>query len=152
VFQDVPFSCPDTYRYLDSAYPGSKFILTVRKSPEIWYESLVRFHAEKFGQLGQIPSKGDLLQATYLRKGFMYNTVRLHGTSDYDPYNKEIMIAHYEAHNEAVRGYFRDRPEDLLELDVSRPDAYRRFVEFIGVESSRVEFPWENRGALLGED
>ncbi len=26
VFQDVPFSYPETYKHLDKAYPGSKFI------------------------------------------------------------------------------------------------------------------------------
>jgi hypothetical protein len=33
VFQDVPFSYPETYKYLDKAYPGGKFILTLRDDP-----------------------------------------------------------------------------------------------------------------------
>ncbi len=29
VFQDFPFSVTDTYKHLDKAFPGSKFVLTV---------------------------------------------------------------------------------------------------------------------------
>ncbi|MDX8395773.1 MAG: sulfotransferase, partial [Mariprofundaceae bacterium] len=71
VFQDVPFSWPETYKILDKSYPGSKFILTVRDSPEQWYRSITRFHAKCFGE-GRVPLAEDLRNATYVRKGFMY--------------------------------------------------------------------------------
>ena len=38
-FQDTPFSLPFTYQTLDAAFPGSKLILTLRSSPQDWYES-----------------------------------------------------------------------------------------------------------------
>lgn len=41
-FQDMPFSQGVIYAIVDSMFPGSKFILTVRDSNE-WFESLVRF-------------------------------------------------------------------------------------------------------------
>lgn len=145
VFQDVPFSCPETFRYLDIAYPGSKFILTIRDDAEQWYQSITRFHAKKFGKNGKIPTVEDLKNAVYIKKGMPYNTVRLHGTPDDDPYNHDIMIAHYERHNREVMDYFKDRPEDLLILNVAEADSYQRFIEFIGVESSFDSFPWENR-------
>src|SRR5690606_4675563 len=42
-FQDIPFSYDYTFQAMDAAFPGSKFILSIRDSPEQWYESLVRF-------------------------------------------------------------------------------------------------------------
>lgn len=51
VFQDVPFSYLNTLRHIDKAYPGSKFILTVRDDAEQWYRSITRFHAKSFGKM-----------------------------------------------------------------------------------------------------
>src|SRR6056297_564727 len=45
-FQDSPFSLPYTFIVLDQAFPGSKFILTVRDNPEQWYNSLIHFHGK----------------------------------------------------------------------------------------------------------
>ncbi|WP_027962503.1 sulfotransferase [Halomonas halodenitrificans] len=145
VFQDVPFSYPETYKHLDKAYPGSKFILTVRDSPEQWYNSITRFHAKMFGKDGRIPTAEDLRAAKYAWPGFMYNVVRVHGTTDEDPYNKDTMIAHYERYNREVVEHFKDRPEDLLVINVAEKGAYQKFVRFLGVNSPCDDFPWENR-------
>ncbi len=144
VFQDVPFSCPETFKHLDRAYRASRFILTVRNNADQWYQSLTRFHAKHFGN-GETPSVHDLRNATYVRKGFMYNVVRIHGTPDDDPYNKEIMISHYNCYNQSVIDYFKDRPGDLLVINLAEKGAYRRFVDFVGVQSPYSDFPWENR-------
>ncbi|MBK9176763.1 MAG: hypothetical protein IPM46_10600 [Flavobacteriales bacterium] len=144
VFQDVPFSYPYTYVILDHVFPGSKFILSVRDSPEQWYSSVSRFHGKLFGTAGKPPTADQLRKALYVREGFAYNTVKVHGTTDRDPYAKETMMAHYQRHNENVRDYFRFRPDDLLVLNLAEPGSYRRFVEFLGVESTADTFPWEN--------
>lgn len=145
VFQDIPFSYPEMYKFLDKAFPGSKFILTIRDDSEQWYNSLTRFHAKKFGKNGRIPTVGDLKAAKYVWPGFMYNVIRTHGTSDLDPYNKEIMIAHYERHNLEVMSYFKDRGEDLLVLNVSEQGSYQKFSNFLGIDSTKSDFPWENK-------
>ncbi len=145
VFQDVPFSYPETYRHLDKAYPDSKFILTIRDDAEQWYQSITRFHSKLFGKNGQIPTVEDLKNATYVWPGFMYNFVRIHGTPDTDPYNKQTMIVHYAHHNQSIIEYFRDRPGDLLVINVGEEGAYEKFVDFLGVESPFDNFPWENR-------
>lgn len=75
----------------------------------------------------------------------MTNTMRAHGTSNEDPYNKEIMCAHYEKHNADVMEYFKDRKDDLLVINLSDSGAYQKFVEFIGVDSAYSDFPWENK-------
>ncbi len=145
VFQDVPFSCPHLFVELDQRFPGSKFILSVRDSPEQWYSSLTRFHAKIWGTNGLPPNAEQLRNATYVRRGFAYNLVKLYGTTDAEPYAKETLMAHYCRHNEAVLDYFKDRPGDLLVVNLSDKSSYRRFVDFLGVDSPYDTFPWENQ-------
>lgn len=144
VFQDVPFSYPFLFVLLDQCFPGSKFVLSVRDSPEQWYRSITRFHGKMWGTAGAPPTADQLRKASYVREGFAYNTVKVHGTSDADPYEKEAMIGHYLRHNEEVQDYFRFRPHDLLVVNLAEQHAYRRFVEFLGVQSDKEDFPWEN--------
>lgn len=68
-FQDFPFSKPFTYIALDQAFPKSKFILTIRDSPEQWYNSITKFHAKLWGKDGRVPTKDDLENANYIFKG-----------------------------------------------------------------------------------
>ena len=144
VFQDAPFSWAETFKYLDKAYPGSKFILTVRDDAEQWYRSITKFHAKRFGH-GHIPTANELRAARYVAKGFVYKSVKLHGAPDDDIYNKQILMDHYNRHNQAVMEYFRDRPQDLLVINLSERGSYRKFVDFLGVASNRNEFPWKNK-------
>ena len=145
VFQDVPFSYPETYKKLDEAYPRSKFILTVRDDAEQWYCSLIRFHAKKFGTGGRLPTAEDMKAAEYGWPGLLHNITRLHGTTDDAPYNKELMMANYDRYNREVIEYFQDRPNDLLVINVAMEGAYQKFIEFLGVESLYEDFPWENK-------
>ncbi|MBL8002779.1 MAG: hypothetical protein JNL05_12550 [Flavobacteriales bacterium] len=145
VFQDVPFSCPYLYVALDQAFPGSKFILSVRDSPEQWYDSAVRFHAKLWGTNGLPPTAEQLRNAMYVRKGWAANLFRIWGTPEEEPYQKDIAIGHYERHNAAVREYFKFRTADLLVLNLAEPGSYQKFIEFLGVVSPFDTFPWENR-------
>lgn len=144
VFQDVPFSKPETYKYLDEEFPGSKFILSIRDNSDQWYCSVVRFHAKTFGKGGRIPTVGDLREARYVRPGFMYNVIRSYGTTEDDPYNRKTLKSYYDKYNRNVIEYFKDR-DDLLVINVSEKGAYQKFVKFLGVESPYDDFPWENR-------
>lgn len=145
-FQDVPFSRPFTFVVLDHEFPGSKYILTVRDSPEQWYDSLTRFHAKKWGKDGRIPCREDLQQATYLEKGRPWIANRLsYDTPEEDPYNKEILIQHYMDYNNSVKEYFRHRPDDLLVLNVAGKNAYHELCDFLGMEPIGKSFPWKNK-------
>ena len=149
-FQDVPFSLPYTFQALDMHFPGSKFILTVRDSPEQWYQSMTRFHAKVFGN-GRIPTYRDLKNASYCYSGWAYEvTCAVYELPDDEPYDKRTMIDHYLAHNRSVIEYFRHRPDDLLVINVANEDAYRRFCEFLEKPCLRNAFPWENRTAEIG--
>src|SRR5204863_7660666 len=102
MFQDVPFSFPNTFKHLDKAFPNSKFILTIRDSPEQWYQSITRYHAKIFGK-GNLPSKEDLQKAGNIWKGWIWECNRiLYNTPDNDIYNKEILINSYNNYNNSV--------------------------------------------------
>ncbi len=147
VFQDYPFSYSETYKHMDKAFPKSKFILTIRDSAEQWYDSLTNAHSKKFGKEGSLPTKRDLKNTTYVEKGWMwkifsffYNPPDLN-----DIYNKENLIETYNNHNNEILKYFKNRPEDLLVLNIGKNGAYQKFIDFIGVESPIRNFPWENK-------
>ena len=141
-FQDIPFSLPYTFQALDMRFPGSKFILTIRDSPEQWYSSLIRFHAKLFGN-GKVPDRNSLKRATYRYPGWMYEANRaIFPTPEDDLYNKEIMINHYNFHNQSVMEYFRHRTSDLLVINLAEKGSYAKFCEFIGKSCTREGFPW----------
>ena len=144
-FQDIPFSLSFTFQAMDQKFPGSKFILTVRDSAEQWYNSLTRFHAASFGN-GHIPTLEDLKAAEYIRRGWAYEANRLlYNTPPDDLYNKDMLIALYNAHSDAIQEYFRHRAGDLLVLNVAEPGAYDRLCDFLGKPHTGKAFPWENR-------
>ena len=145
-FQDFPFSKPYTYIALDQAFPGSKFILTTRDSPEQWYNSLTKFHAKLWGKEGRLPTKQDLKQATYIYKGRPWEMNRLnYKTPEDNPYQKDILIQSYIDYNNSVINYFAHRPQDILVLNVAEKGAYRKLCEFLNQPVTREEFPWENK-------
>lgn len=144
-FQDSPFSYPYTFIALDQAFPGSKFILTVRDSPEQWYKSITSFHGKLWAN-GNIPTKDDLMNAFRGSQGRPWVVNRaLFDTPENEPYKKEDLIHFYNRHIEDVIRYFNSRPEALLVLNVSEDSAYEKLTKFLGVESSNERFPWENR-------
>jgi hypothetical protein len=145
-FQDLPFSKPYTFIVLDHEFPGSKFILTVRDSPEQWYNSITKFHAKKWGANNRIPTKEDLQNATYIYKGAPWDFNRWeYITSENDPYNKEELIKSYITYNESVIEYFRHRPKDLLILNVADKNAFKKLCNFLGKPHTSEDFPWENK-------
>ena len=145
-FQDVPFSLPDTFKAVDQAFPGSKFILTVRDSPEQWYSSLVRFHGKIWANGRTPPTREDLQNATYIYKGHPWRANQLiFGTPEHDPYHKTTLLKFYENHNASVKEYFSERSDDLLVLNISVETDYQRLCSFIDVPPIRNAFPWENK-------
>lgn len=146
VFQDVPFSLPNTYKVLDKEFPNSKFILTVRDSSEQWYNSVTKFHSKRFGN-GVLPNRLVLKEVSYVHKSWLYNNfIRKYGINDTDElYDKQKLIAHYEKHNQEILDYFKNRPQDLLVINLSNKESYTLFCDFIRVKSDKNSFPWENK-------
>lgn len=143
-FQDIPFSLPYTFQALDMAFPGSRFVLSVRDSADQWYRSLTRFHAKMFGG-GMPPIRGQLESASYCEKGWIWKVNRLRWpTPEDDPYNEAILKGSYLSHIQDVREYFKNRG-DLLVINVAEPGSYREMCQFLGRDPLYESFPWENQ-------
>ncbi|NQU26360.1 MAG: hypothetical protein HQ567_34175 [Candidatus Nealsonbacteria bacterium] len=144
-FQDTPFSLPYTYQALDRAFPGSKFVLTVRDSAEAWYRSVTRFHSRLFGG-GEIPTSRMLREAAYCYPGWMLKVVQgVYHTDPENLYDRDALMRTYERHNESVVDYFVNRPDDLLVLNVASSGAYAMLCEFLGQPCTTQDFPWKNQ-------
>ena len=52
----------------------------------------------------------------------------------------------YEKHNEAVREYFKDRPEKLLTMCFENGDGWNKLLPFLGIEGTPVaDWPHSNK-------
>ena len=133
-FQDVPFSLGLTYAVLDVAFPGSKFILTVRNSANEWFDSLTGFHTNLIGK-GRLPTGADLRACRYHKLGWLYRAeVLIYGIPESLLYDRDLYMRHYEAHNRRVMQHFCSRQHDLLVLNLSEPEPMRVLCEFLGIE------------------
>jgi len=138
-FQDVPFSTADVYPYLDQHFPEGKYILTKRKSAAVWVDSLTKFHSQKFGTGGQVPSPAELKAATYRYPGYMFESMQaIFKTPENDMYNREKLLKWYEDHLTDARKYFAGK-SDFLEVDISEFEAAQKIATFVGW--NRVEHP-----------
>lgn len=117
-FSDNPW--PLLYRELDAAFPGAKFVLTVR-APDEWLNSMVR-------HFGDTPN--DMMQWIY--------------GAPYPKKNEKRCLQVYAAHNDAVRTYFAARPKDFLELDFARGDGWPELCTFVKVPVPSAPFPHDN--------
>ncbi|MBM3694646.1 MAG: hypothetical protein FJW79_01725 [Actinobacteria bacterium] len=144
-FQDVPFSLDYTFQAMDFSFPGSRFVLTLRRSPEEWFASLTRFHTRIVGK-GRLPTPDDLKEFPYRAPGWIWRAQQLvYGIDEETLYDREIYLEHYRSHETRVRDYFRHRPGDLLVLDVSATDALPRLSTFLGLGPVEGPMPHLNR-------
>lgn len=149
-FQDIPFSLPFTYIAMDQAFPGSKFILTVRNSPDQWYNSVVNYDIKKWGLNGHLPTKKDMLNAEYIHKSWIWEVHNMtYEISNDELYNKAKLMRFYNEHNDSILKYFRGRPEDLLVLNVAEDNSYKKLCDFLKLEPVREKFPWENKSTNI---
>lgn len=121
VFEDWPW--PLMYREIDERFPNARFILTVRRSPDVWYRSLCKM-AVRIGPLAEYEK-------------YIYGSSMPHG-------RKQHHIEFYNAHNDEVRAYFADRPGKLLELCISQEETTDRLAEHIGHTPTGKPFPEVN--------
>jgi hypothetical protein len=119
--QDNPW--PLLFRELDAWYPGARFVLT-RRDPGRWMASVTRhFGAED----------------TPMR-AWIYGVGHPEG-------NEEIYLARFQRHYAEVEEHFRDRPGDLLSMDLTAGDGWETLCPFLGVDVPSVPFPHRNRAS-----
>jgi len=138
-FKDVPFSCPDFYKSLDSEFNNSKFILTIRDDEDEWYDSLIRFHS-KFGDVKNVKN------FNYVERGWMINFLNnCYGSSEDNPYDEKVLKNTYLKHNRDVKEFFKGRDNDLLIINLKDKDTSSKIEKFLGVELSNKNVPHVNK-------
>jgi len=131
---DMPI--PLLYRQLDEDYPGSKFILTVRDEVD-WLASV-----KKLWSYDHNPTRK--LWDVYPISNQLHTA--LYGTKDFDAL---IFLERYRRHNAEVREYFKDRPQDLLVMNMDRGGEWRALCAFLGKPVPKVAYPRANRSAQV---
>jgi hypothetical protein len=145
-YQDHPFFFPGFFKKLDKEFPGAKFVLSVRDDENQWFRSLCRFWTNRISSdISRRPTEEDMITAPYRYIGYFCQKVKmLYPNMEFledKPYKKT-----YLDHNADVREYFKDRPNDLLELNVADPDSYQKLADFLGVKVKKnKKFPWKNK-------
>ena len=140
-FQDIPFAIPGFWRYLVYRYPDAKFVLSVRDSPDQYYNSLVTFHKREWGIDIFDPEK--LKKVKYIERGFPYRfMVEILGCPAEDPYNKDHLTSLYNKHIEDVERFFKKNLTDrFIKINLANQCDYERLNEFIGLNFNHTEFP-----------
>jgi len=121
---DTPI--PSFYRELDATFPGSKFILTIRDSAA-WLTSCRK----------QFTQPNAERQNEAHRRLF----IDLYGT---DVFEEEGFASGYRRFVDGVRDYFKERPQDLLVLDVSGGEGWEKLCAFLHRPVPDIPFPKAN--------
>ena len=120
------------YQELDEKFPNSKFIFTTRDI-DSWLHS-----AEQMW----VKQRVALVQNT---SDFGIFTKEFFGVKYFD---RQVFIDTYWSHKAGVEDYFKDRPQDLLEMDFSKGDDWKKLRAFVGHTGPKptIPFPHRNRG------
>jgi fructose-1,6-bisphosphatase/inositol monophosphatase family enzyme len=121
---DTPI--PSFYRELDQKYPGSKFILTVRERAG-WLKSCKKQFTEPHAA-----RQNDAHKQLFMD---------LYGTVVFD---EEKFRAGYDRFVAGVMDYFKDRPQDLLVIDVTAGEGWEKLCPFLGKAVPDQPFPKAN--------
>ena len=125
---DIPvINC---YKQLDSKFPNSKFIYTVRDKQE-WLDSIVPY----------IERKRQWKQSSWQ----IDNRTSIYST----PFpNKQQAEDSWNAHDADVRKYFMTRQDDLLVINIvngDSPKSLYKFLDIASTESLPTAFPHSNK-------
>src|SRR5207247_6666629 len=121
---DTPI--PSFYRELDVRYPNSKFILTVRDR-EGWLKYCKKQFTQRLAEKQNEAHKRLFLD--------------LYGT---DVYDEQKFISGYETFVRGVIEYFKNRPLDLLVIDIAGGDGWEKLCRFLGKPIPDAPFPKAN--------
>ncbi len=125
-FVDTPI--PLLYQELDHQFVGSRFILT-RRGLEPWLSSM-----EWLFKHGKAKWRWDYVTHAYHQEFF--------GTRKYD---RPKLTDKYHSYHTEVDRYFRDRPQDLLVIDLDQGFDLARLCRFLGKPEIDLQFPRANK-------
>ena len=119
------------YAQLDRAFPGSRFVLTVRE-PEAWLRSCETHWRLMMSWWHNFPR---------FKKFHEFVGACAYGTVEF---SRERFRFVYETHARNVREYFKDRPADLLVMDICGGEGWEKLCPFLGREAPDAPFPHAN--------
>lgn len=120
------------YVQLDKTYPNSKFILTVREKNG-WLNSCKNhWRNSPFDEETDDPQRKARLE---LRRFFRAAT---YGCYDFAP---ERFAWVYDQHVKNVMEYFKDRPDQLLVINVCAGDGFEKLVPYLNRPAPCIPFP-----------
>jgi hypothetical protein len=122
-FEDWPW--PFLYREARERFPDARFVLTTRRDEVTWLESLT-LHVARHG-----------------RTSFNYRKY-IYGVDDPVAHPQRFLEV-YRAHNAAVREFFADQPDRLLEICWEDGHGWERLCGFLGLPVPDAPLPHMNR-------
>lgn len=129
--------CTIFYKYLDYKFPGSKFVLLTRDFKS-WLDSAEYIHGHQ-----PVDRSEDVI---IMRRMLLYGTV---------VFDKQKFTDAYHRHHDEVRAYFKDRPDDLLEMNIIEGDGWDVLCPFLNLAVPDVPFGNKNKrvdGVKSGSD
>jgi hypothetical protein len=123
---DLPITI--LYRELDKAYPGSKFILTTRNESK-WLTSVKKHWDHNYNQFRSSWDKDPFTHKIHKE---------LYGCKN--P-TDDIFLERFRRHNAEVAEYFKERPNDLLTINVDKNPTWDGLCNFLDRRVPVVEYP-----------
>ncbi|UCC18605.1 MAG: hypothetical protein JSV62_10910 [Promethearchaeota archaeon] len=122
---DTPVAA--NYKRLTKLYPNAKFILTIREINS-WLESCEKFFKYQF----HMKKMRKWVKQIHLK---LYNSLYF----DYESFKKG-----YYQHLNGVLEFFKNKPNNLLILDINAGDGFEKICPFLGLEVINKKFPHKN--------
>jgi hypothetical protein len=123
---DVPI--PAYFAQFDQAWPGSKFILTLREK-ESWLRSVEQLWQRSMEWSNQ---NAQYTQIDEFFRACVYGSIQ---------FTRERFSYVYDTHVRNVLHYFQDRPDDLLVLDICAGEGWEKLCPFLGIDVPDQPFP-----------
>lgn len=118
--------CVVYYKYLDFKYPDSKFVLATRDL-DSWLAS-AEFIYTKYPATDK--------DIAILRRMHIYESVT---------FDREKFVDAYHRYHADVRRYFKDRPGDLLEMNIVGGEGWEKLCPFLELPTPTTAFPHRNK-------
>jgi hypothetical protein len=120
----------DRYKRLYHKFPNDKYILTVRKTPEIWVESIKNRSIQTYSN-----------HAIRRQRASQYGYEMPHGKEKY-------FRNFYIDHNQEVRTFFLNKG-NFLEICIDTDDVWGKLCPFIHKPIPDIQYPHKNKSKKI---
>jgi len=128
VLADTPIFCD--YQQLDKDFPNSQFIHLTR-APELWLPSIKQLLQRMIVNLQRTDGGFN----PHIKR--CYSEVFSPLTED-NINNDEFLLDCYTRHQQGIVDHFKDRPQDLLTIDVSNEASYFAMLSFLNIDREKA--------------